>query len=35
VGETSMSDFRNIYKASFKTIYAEARDKFYFVLEKE
>lgn len=35
VGQTSMSDFRSIYKVSFKTIYAEVREKFYFVLEKE
>lgn len=36
VGRTSMSDFRNIYKVSFKTIYAkEIGGKFYFILEKE
>lgn len=36
VGQTSMSDFRNIYKVSFKTICAkEANGKFYFILEKE
>lgn len=36
VGQTSMSDFRNIYKVSFKTIYAEEiNGKFYFILEKE
>ena len=34
VGQTSMSDFRSIYKVSFKTIFAEMKDKFYFVLEK-
>lgn len=34
VGQTSMSDFRNIYKVSFKTIFEEVRGKFYFVLEK-
>ena len=34
VGQTSMSDFRNVYKVSFKVIYQHVADKFYFVLEK-
>lgn len=34
VGTTSMSDFRSLYKVSFKVIHQEASDKFYFVLEK-
>lgn len=34
VGQTSMSDFRNIYKVSFKLILSEVKDKYYFVLEK-
>jgi predicted SAM-dependent methyltransferase len=34
VGQTSMSDFRNIYKVSFKVKLMEITDKFYFVLQK-
>lgn len=35
VGKTKMSDFRNIYKVSFKTIHAEDNDgTFYFILKK-
>ena len=35
VGKTSMSDFRNIYKVSFKTIYVEETDtNLCFVLQK-
>lgn len=34
VGETSMTDFRHIYKVSFKVILREVRDKFYFALQK-
>jgi len=34
VGNTNMSDFRNIYKANFKKIYAhETEHKFFFILE--
>jgi predicted SAM-dependent methyltransferase len=35
VGKTKMSDFRNIYKVSFKTVHAEDKDgTFYFILRK-
>jgi predicted SAM-dependent methyltransferase len=35
VGKTKMSDFRYLYKVSFKTIHAEDRDgTFYFILKK-
>jgi hypothetical protein len=35
VGKTKMSDFRSIYKVSFKTVYAEDKDgTFYFILRK-
>ncbi len=35
VGMTSMSDFRSIYKVSFKVIHQEETNgKFYFILEK-
>jgi predicted SAM-dependent methyltransferase len=35
VGKTKMSDFRNIYKVSFKTIHAEDKNgTFYFILKK-
>ncbi len=35
VGVTSMSDFRYLYKADFKTIYAEVKgDTAYFILRK-
>ena len=34
VGTTTMSDFRNIYKADFKTIFIEERDRLYFILQK-
>lgn len=34
VGKTNMSDFRKIYKANFKKIYAnETEHKFFFILE--
>lgn len=34
VGKTNMSDFRNIYKANFKKVYAhQTEQKFYFILE--
>jgi SAM-dependent methyltransferase len=33
VGETQMSDFRYLYKADLRTVYAkETKDKFYFIL---
>ena len=35
VGSTSMSDFRNIYKVSFRIVEVLESDKLYFVLEKE
>jgi len=35
IGTTSMSDFRDIYKVSFKVVDMFESDKFYFVLEKE
>lgn len=35
IGQTTMSDFRHLYKVSFKTIFTETKDRFYFVLEKE
>lgn len=35
VGQTSMSDFRHIYKADFKTIFSEETEaEYYFVLQK-
>ena len=35
VGKTKMSDFRDIYKANFKTIHAQDKDgTFYFILRK-
>jgi SAM-dependent methyltransferase len=35
IGKTSMSDFRYLYKADFKTIYAEVKgDTTYFILRK-
>lgn len=34
VGETNMSDFRNIYKADFRKVYAnKTEDKLFFILE--
>jgi len=34
IGETNMSDFRNIYKADFRKIYANKTEhKFFFILE--
>jgi predicted SAM-dependent methyltransferase len=34
VGITNMSDFRNIYKANFKKVYANSNEhKFFFILE--
>ena len=36
VGKTTMSDFRYLYKANFKTIYLNTiKDRFYFILEKQ
>lgn len=35
IGQTTMSDFRHLYKVSFKTIFTETKDRFCFVLEKE
>lgn len=35
VGQTSMSDFRHIYQANFKTIFSEETEaEYYFVLQK-
>ncbi|MCI5131011.1 MAG: hypothetical protein D3904_05675 [Candidatus Electrothrix sp. EH2] len=35
VGKTTMSDFRDLYKAHFKAVYAQVRDgSFYFALRK-
>ena len=35
VGETTMSDFRYLYKADFKVVYTDENDNgFYFVLQK-
>lgn len=35
VGKTKMSDFRNIYKVSFKAVHAQDKDgTFYFILRK-
>jgi len=35
IGKTKMSDFRSIYKVSFKTVYAQDQDgTFYFILRK-
>ena len=36
VGKTKMSDFRYLYKVSFKTVHAQDKDgTFYFILKKD
>lgn len=36
IGKTTMSDFRNIYKASFKVVFEKKTDnRYYFILERQ